>query len=52
MTKREQFLVDALKRAERDFEAIKNDDRGKIDPAFALIRVRAALDAYKSMEAA
>ena len=36
-------LVGALRRAERDFIAICEDDRGKIDPAFALERVRAAL---------
>lgn len=36
-------LLAALKRAERDLLAIMGDDAGKIDPAFARNRVRAAI---------
>ena len=36
-------LLAALKRAERDLLALMGDDAGKIDPAFARERVRAAI---------
>ena len=36
-------LLDALKRAARDIEEICQDQQSKVDPSFALDRVRAAI---------
>lgn len=43
VAERTEVLTAALRRAERDLEAIVNDERGTIDPQFALDRVRDAL---------
>ena len=40
-------LIAALRQAEADLVAICEDDRGKIDPAFALDRVREILAKIK-----